>query len=628
MKRLGITFGSAALVLLLAYLVSPGGLLSAPWLPAYAPTVLLVAAYLIVGADVLWGAMRGIGRGRLFDELFLMSVATLGALVIGYYEEAIGVMAFYKIGEALQEAAYEKSVRSIRALLALRPDTARVRRNGAWIEMPPEKAEVGEDFMVKPGERVPLDGTVLEGAAFLDTSSVTGESLPRSVGPGSEILSGFIALDGSMTAKATKSAEDSTAARIVSLVESASKAKAKSERFVTRFARVYTPIVVAAAVLIAFLPPIGGLGSLAEWSYRALVLLVISCPCALVVSVPLAYFAGIGAAARRGILIKGGETIDSLSKAGTIVFDKTGTLTNGKFVLRAVLPEPGWDENTVLALAAAAESRSRHPLAESIRAAAAERGLSIGSEDVASAIRDIPGAGVCAQVGGRRILAGNDRLFEKERVSGWTRDPRAEGIEGGTMVRVAVDGVPAGLLVAGDEPRNETHAAIPALSRLGINRIAMLTGDTEEAALGIARRLGISEVASALTPEGKLRRLEQIVGETASTGRSTVFVGDGVNDAPALALADAGVAMGGGTDAAVERADAVLLSGDLGLLVEAVQRSRTTRAIAAQNIVLSLGVKAAIFALGAAGIAGMWAAVFADVGVALLAIGNSLRTMR
>jgi Cd2+/Zn2+-exporting ATPase len=628
MRRILVSLGAAAFLLVLAFLISPGGPVSLSWLPVYSPKILFIIAYLVVGSDVLLGAARGILRGRVFDELFLMSIATLGALVIGYYEEAIGVMAFYRIGEALQESAYDKSLRSIRALLALRPDVARVRRDGRWLEMAPEKAVVGDSFMVKPGERVPLDGTVIEGASFIDTSSVTGESIPKSVGPGSDILSGFIALDGSLTARATKTAENSAAARIISLVDDASKAKAKSERFVTRFARVYTPIVVGLSLCIAFLPPIAGMGSLAEWSYRALVLLVISCPCALVVSVPLAYFAGIGAAAGRGILIKGGETVDRLSKSGSIVFDKTGTLTNGRFVIWKVMPEPGWDEAGVLTLAAAAESHSRHPLAESIRKAAEERGLSIGSEDEASAIREIPGAGVCAEVGGRRICVGNDKLFEIEGIPVWKSDSKNEKDEGSTIIRIAVDGSPAAVLTAGDDPRSETREALSALKTLGVHRIAMLTGDTQESALRVARRLDIPELSAELTPEGKLEKLKDIVKETASTGRSTVFVGDGVNDAPALALADVGVAMGDGTDVAVERADVVLLSGDLSLLVDAVRRSKTTQAIAVQNIALSLGVKAAIFILGVAGIAGMWAAVFADVGVALLAIVNSLRTMR
>ncbi len=624
MKKLLASFGAAAVLIAASYLAGPGGALGGLGSPAFLPRALLIAAYLAAGYDVLLAAVRRIARGDVFNELFLMSLATVGALIIGYDEEAIGVMAFYKVGEALQEAAYERSVRSVRALMALRPDTARVRRGEAWIEMPPEEAAVGDLFMVKPGERVPLDGRVVEGESFVDSSSVSGESAPRSAGPGSEILSGFVALDGSLTARATRAAADSSAARVIALVEGASRAKARTERFVTRFARVYTPIVVGAAALVAFGPPIAGLGSLSEWAYRALVLLVISCPCALVVSVPLAYFAGIGGAARRGVLIKGGRAMDALARAGTVVLDKTGTLTKGEFSVRAVLPEPGWDEGAVLAFAAAAESRSLHPIAAAIRAEAERRGLSSGSEDEASSIREAPGAGVAAEVGGRRVLAGNDRLFAAEGIGGWTRGGAADA----TMVRVAVDGKPAGLILAGDEPKVEAARAIRELGELGVRRTVMLTGDAPEPAMRVAEALGIAEAEAGLSPEGKLDILERIVRETSASGWTTVFVGDGVNDAPSLARADAGIAMGAGSDAAVESADAVLLSGDLGLVARAIRRSRATRSIAAQNIALALGTKAVVFGLGIAGEAGMWAAVFADVGVALLAIGNSLRTMR
>jgi len=500
MKKLLGTFAAAAILLAASYLAAPGGSLGALGLPPLLSRLLLVAAYLAVGLDVLLAAARRLARGDVFNELFLMSLATIGALAIGYDEEAIGVMAFYKIGEALQDAAYEKSVRSIRSLMALRPDVARVRRGEAWVEIPPEEALVGELYMVKPGERVPLDGRVVEGESFVDASSVSGESAPRTAGPGSEILSGFVALDGSMTARSTRSAADSSASRIIALVEGASKAKARTERFVTRFARIYTPIVVGGAALVAFGPPIAGLGSLSDWVYRALILLVISCPCALVVSVPLAYFAGIGAAARHGILVKGGEVMDALARAGTVILDKTGTLTKGEFSVRAILPEPGWDEKAVLAYAAAAESRSLHPIAASIRAEAERRGLSSGSEDEASSIREVPGAGVIAEVGGRRVLAGNDRLFAIEGVGGWTRGGGEAA--GSTMVRVAVDGKAAGLILAGDTLKEGAVQAIRDLSTQGVGRTVMLTGDAPEAAMRVAEALGITEVEAGLTPAG------------------------------------------------------------------------------------------------------------------------------
>jgi Cd2+/Zn2+-exporting ATPase len=582
--------------------------------------LLFIAAYLLAGLDVLLGAARNILRGRVFDELFLMAIATLGAIAIGRYEEAVGVMVFYRIGEALQESASGKSRASVRALLGLRPATVRLRRGGGWTLVDPAEAAAGDEFMVMPGERVALDGRVVEGECFVDTSALSGESLPRPVSPGSEVLAGGVALDGSFTAVALKAANQSAAARIAALVEGASKSKARAARMITRFAAVYTPIVVGGAAAIAFLPPLLVPGqSLTVWVYRALVLLVISCPCALVVSVPLGYFCGMGGMARRGILVKGGEVLDSLAKARTVVFDKTGTLTAGEFTLRSIRPEPGFGEDEVLALAATAESRSRHPIAASIRAAAAARGLSVGVEDEASGISERPGAGVVAFVGGRRVAAGNDRLLHLESI------PHEDCDASGTTVNVAVDGLLAGRILVEDELKSDAALAVRAMIDLGASRAVMLTGDAPSSSFPIAARLGIAEVVADLLPQGKLDYLERVVAETAASGGTTIFLGDGINDAPALARADVGAAMGAGSDAAVEQADLVLMTDEPSRLCEAVVRARRTRRIVIEGMLLVLIVKAAFLALGASGQAEMWEAVIADVGVALLAIANALR---
>ncbi len=623
-KRELLFLGLSAGIFTLGLLSADGRLLYVRLFPALSP-LLFLSAYFLAGRDVLLGAARSIIRGRAFDELFLMSVATLGALAIGRYEEAVEVMVFYKIGEVLQESASARSRASIRALLALRPATVRLRRGGAWVIADPDRASAGDEFMVMPGERVALDGEVIEGECFVDASALTGESLPRSLGPGSEVLAGSVALDGSFTAVALKPASESAAARIAGLVEAASRSKARAARMVTRFAAVYTPIVVASAAALAFLPPLLFPGqSLADWGYRALVLLVISCPCALVVSVPLGYICGMGGMAKRGILVKGAETLDALTKVRTVVFDKTGSLTTGEFGVLAILPEPGFGEDELLSLAAAAESRSRHPIAASIRKAAASRGLSVGTEDEASGIVDRPGAGVVALVGGRRVAAGNDRLLHLEGVLHSCADRGAAG----TTVNLAVDGALAGRILVGDCLRADAARAVSRLAALGASRAVMLTGDAEGPALAVAAALGIEELAANLLPQGKLDYLDAVVRETAALGGTTMFVGDGINDAPALARADVGAAMGAGSDAAVEQADLVLMTDEPSRLGEAVARARRTRRVVIQGIALVLSVKAAFLLLGAAGRAEMWEAVVADVGVALLAIANALRARR
>jgi Cd2+/Zn2+-exporting ATPase len=615
-------FVAAALILVgLAYLLPALGFLPAG--ASWASPLLFGAAYLLAGRDVLWGAARSILKGRAFDELFLMSIATIGAFVIGQYPEAVGVMLFYKVGEALQETAAARSRASVRGLLDLRPDTARIRRGTEWAVVPADVAVEGDVFLVLPGERIPLDGLVLQGDALVDSQALTGEPRPRRATAGAEVLAASLVLDAPVEARALRPAGESSAAKIAELVENASHTKARTERFITRFARVYTPIVVSAAALLAFVPPLLGAGSLASWAYRALVLLVISCPCALVISVPLGYFGGIGGAARRGILIKGGTVLDSLAKARSAVFDKTGTLTKGVFEVRSIEAAPGFTEDEVLELAAAAESRSRHPIASSIRSAARSRGLSDGTEDEASETRELAGRGMVARVGGRRVLAGNEALLREEGVALPGAMPA-----GLTTVLVASDGAYAGRIAIGDEAKADAARAIAALAAIGVDRSLILTGDAAQAAIPLAESLGIREVHAGLLPAGKLGILESVMADTRAKGGTTVFVGDGINDAPVLAGADVGIAMGAGADVAVDCADVVLMTDEPLRVAEAVSRARHTRRIVRQNIVGSLAIKAAFLLLGALGLAVMWEAVIADVGVALLATLNSTRAMR
>lgn len=593
---------------------------AAAWLPI-AATLVFALAYLLAGRDVLKSAARNIAHGQVFDELFLMSLASLGAFAIGAMEEAIGVMVFYKIGEMLQEAAANKSRRSIRSLLALRPDKARVRRGEVWVDCRPEDLAPGDLVLVRPGERVPVDGTVLDGDGAFDTSSMTGESTPRSAAAGSEALSGFIALEAALTIRAERLASESSAAHIVELVENASKAKAKTELFITRFARGYTPAVVVGALLVAILPPLLVPGQrFAEWVYRALVMLVISCPCAFVISVPLGYFGGLGGAARRGILIKGSSVLDALADAKTVVFDKTGTLTDGSFSVHEMEPANGFDEEALLGGAVAAGTHSNHPLAVAIREAWASTGKPAPACDDSGYV-EIPGHGTVAMVGGREVLAGGDRLLHLKDIAHDCRPAT------GTEIHVAIAGLYAGRIGVGDRLKVDGQAALASLRGLGIRRIAMVTGDSGASADRIALQAGITEVHHGLLPEGKLERLESILGQ--ERGRGTViFVGDGVNDAPVLARADAGIAMGAGSDAAIESADVVLMGGEPSRVAEAISRAKRTRAIVTQNIAFALGIKLAVIGLGAFGMAAMWEAVLADVGVALLAVLNSTRALK
>ena len=561
-----------------------------------------VAAYLAAGWDIVWNAAKNIVRGRVFDENFLMSLASLGAFALGEYPEAVAVMLFYRVGEYFQEVSVRRSRKSIAALMEIRPDRATVLR-GAAVEVAAEDVAVGEVILVRPGERIPLDGIVLEGSASLDTAALTGESMPRQVGPEEEVLSGSINLNGTLAITVTRGFGESTAAKIIDLVENAAAKKAPAENFITKFARYYTPAVVILAAALAFVPPIF-VGGWAEWINRGMVFLVVSCPCALVVSVPLSYFGGIGACSRRGILVKGGNYLDALTQIDTVVFDKTGTLTEGKFGVTGIFAAEGFTEQDVLTLAAQAEQYSNHPIAKSILNA-------YGDEPEAlSGCTEIAGMGLVAG----SLCVGNHKLMEKENIS-YTPGK-------GTCVYVAKDGRFAGYLTIADQVKKGSLEAISALKKLGVTKAVMLTGDNEAVAADVAEKLGLDEYHALLLPQDKLAILEKLPGKT-------VFAGDGINDAPCLARADVGIAMGGlGSDAAIEAADVVLMTDEPGKIADAIDLARQTRTIVVQNIVFALGVKALILVLGALGFAGMWAAVFADVGVAFLAVLNAMRMLK
>jgi len=604
-------------VALLIFGIAAGGRIHAsawPWLEY----MVFGAAYLLAGWNVLAAAARGIFRGRVFDENFLMTVATGGAFAIRLPSEAVAVMIFFKVGEILEHLSVDRSRRSIRKLLDLRPDSARVRRNGELVEIRPEEVAIDAEIIVRPGERVPLDGRVISGSGFVDTSALTGEPVPRRVEPGQEVLAGFICMDGLIEMQVTRSAGESSATKIIQLVEGATRAKAKTERFISRFARIYTPLVVGAAAGVAFLPPLLIQGALLhDWIYRALTMLVISCPCALVISIPLGYFGGVGGASRHGILVKGAAYLDVLARVKTMVFDKTGTLTKGSFHVTSVNPRNGISGPDLLRYAAVAETHSNHPIAASIREA---YGRPV-DDSAAAAFRELGGQGVFATVEGHAIMAGNDRLLHAQQI------PHDTCCIDGTAVHVAVDGAYAGYLAIDDAARHGAKEAIRALRALGVDRTALLTGDGVEVAERVAVELGIDEYHGDLLPAQKVEHLEAIMRSGGRRAR-TAFMGDGINDAPVLARADVGIALGrSGADAAVETADVVLMSDNPGKIVEAIQRARRTRAIVAENIFFALGVKGVFLALGASGVATMWEAVIADMGVALVAILNATRAM-
>lgn len=605
-------------------------LLAAVWvehsmaLPTWQLLLVYLVPYLLIGHDTLLEAAEGVAHGDAFNEHFLMAVATIGALGIGFlpgaeaeFPEAVAVMLFFQIGELFEGYAEGKSRDSIARLMDIRPDAAGVERNGRVEMVRPETVAVGETIVIKPGEKVALDGVVTEGASALNTVALTGESLPRDIAVGDEVLSGCINLSGVIKVRTTKSFGESTVSKIIRLVEHAGEHKSKSEAFITRFARIYTPVVVLAAVVLAVVPTLLG-GSFATWLYRALTFLIVSCPCALVISVPLTFFGGIGGASRRGILIKGANYMDVLARVGTVVFDKTGTLTHGQFAVAAVHPDMR-DEQELLHLAAHVEHFSTHPIGAALREAFPEEATD-GCQ--VSDVEEIAGQGIRAKVGGRVVSVGNSKLMDA--VGAQWRD--CEHV--GTIIHVAIDGTYAGHIVINDRIKADSAEAISRLKALGVKRVVMLTGDREEVAADVARQLGMTEYHAELMPADKVALVER-EAERQATGQAMAFVGDGINDAPVLARADVGVAMGGlGSDAAIEAADVVLMDDQPSKLALAIQLARRTLSIARQNVWLAIGIKVAVLVLAAFGLATMWLAVFADVGVTVLAVLNAMRAVR
>lgn len=612
----------AALVLLAVNLIFYPFLHQTP--AAIGEYLVLVPAYLLSGWSVLTTAGRNLLRGKFFDENFLMTIATLGAIAIHELPEAVAVMLFFKIGELFQDYAVGRSRRSIKALLEVRPDTANLQVDGEVKQVSPETIDVGAIILVKPGEKVPLDGEILDGKSQIDTSALTGESAPRTVEIGETVLAGSINQTGALTLKVSKRFGESSIARILDLVENASSKKAETEKFITRFARSYTPVVVALSLAVALLPPLFLAGETPEtWVYRALILLVISCPCGLVISIPLGYFGGVGGAARSGILIKGSTFIDALAAVKIIAFDKTGTLTQGIFQVTDIISRNGFKPSELLALAATAEANSNHPVAQSIRQAYRQSANhSTLNDSTLSDYEEIGGQGIKANVSGQIVLAGNDRLLHQENIEHDTCQVE------GTVVHLAVNRRYAGYILISDAIKDDATAAIHHLKQMGIERTIMLTGDNNVVANRVANQLGVDAYFAELLPEDKVDAIERLL-QQASKDEKVAFVGDGINDAPVIARADVGLAMGGlGSDAAIETADVVLMTDAPSKVVETIQIARKTRRIVWQNIILAMGIKGLFILLGAIGLATLWEAVFADVGVALLAIFNASRVLR
>jgi Zn2+/Cd2+-exporting ATPase len=582
------------------------------------PLVAFIAAYLMLGGDVIRQAVRNIARGRIFDENFLMSIATIGAFYIGETAEAAGVMLFYRIGEYFQDLAVDKSKKSITDLMDIRPDYANLVRGEDIEKVSPEVARIGNIIIVKPGEKIPLDGVVTEGVSMIDASALTGESVPRKVQVKDVVLSGCVNQTGVIKIEVTKTFGESTVSKIIDLVENSSSKKAKTENFITTFARYYTPVVVALAVFLAVLPPLFFGGVWQVWIKRALVFLVISCPCALVLSIPMGFFAGIGRSAKRGILIKGGSFLEAVNSLQIAVFDKTGTLTKGVFKVTDIQNAGGFSKEQLLELASFAEVFSNHPIALSV---INEYGEEVDRSGL-SQYTEISGYGISVVKDGKTILAGNSKLMEKTGVA------YKESSSTGTKVYVARDGVFAGSIVISDEIKPDSKNAIAALKEKGVQKTVMLSGDNPDIANEIAGKLGIDEVFGGLLPQEKVERVEKLNAQKNAKGK-LAFVGDGINDAPVLAMADIGIVMGGiGSDAAIEAGDVVLMNDETSKLIEFMNIGKFTKKIVVQNIVFVLAVKAAFLLLGALGVASMWEAVFADVGVALLAVLNSMRILR
>ena len=580
--------------------------------------LVFLAPYGVIGWDVLWRAVRNIAHGQVFDENFLMALATVGALAIGEYPEAVFVMLFYQVGELFQSYAVDQSRKSITALMDIRPDYANMEGpDGQLEQVDPEDVAVGDTIVIKAGERIPLDGVVLEGSSTVDTAALTGESLPRQVESGDDVISGCVNLSGLLKVRVTKAFEESTVAKILDLVENSASKKAKAEHFITKFARYYTPIVVLAAVALAFLPPLFTSIQWVDSIQRALNFLVVSCPCALVISVPLSFFGGIGGASRDGILVKGGNYLEVLARTEIVVFDKTGTLTRGVFNVTAIHPDH-CDQGQLLELAALAECWSDHPISRSLKEA---YGREMDSSRVSN-VEEVAGRGVKAVVDGHTICAGNDKLMEDIGVS-WHPCHRV-----GTTVHVASDGVYLGHIVISDEVKPDAKEAVAALKAAGVRKTVMLTGDAQAVGEDVAKQLGLDEVHTQLLPADKVERVEKLLKEVSPKG-ALAFVGDGINDAPVLSRADIGIAMGGlGSDAAIEAADIVLMDDKPSKIAHAIRIARRTLSIVRQNIVFALAVKLLVLILSAAGLVSMWAAVFADVGVSVIAILNAMRALK
>ena len=583
--------------------------------------LLFMIPYLIVGWDIIYRAVRNISHGQVFDENFLMCIATFGALGVKEYSEAVAVMLFYQIGELFQSYAVNRSRQSISAMMDICPEYANIEEDGKLKQVDPDDVEIGTEIVIKAGERVPLDGVVVSGTSFVDTSALTGESVPREVTEGSEIISGCVNGSGLLKVRTTKEFDDSTVAKILELVENASSKKAHVENFITKFAKYYTPIVVCAAVVLAFLPPIILGGGFAEWIQRACIFLVISCPCALVISVPLGFFGGIGAASKQGVLVKGSNYLEALSEMKTIVFDKTGTLTKGEFVVSEVIPN-GWEKEGLLEVAALAEGYSDHPISAALKKAYEEAELGELSMDRVEQAEEIAGHGIKAKIDGRVVYAGNAKLMEEKGVE---YEPCTVP---GTVVYLAAEKEFLGTIVISDTVKPEAKRAIAQIKQSGVKKTVMLTGDRKDVGEAVAESLGIDEVYTDLLPGDKVDKVEALLGELGEKEKLG-FVGDGINDAPVLSRADIGIAMGSmGSDAAIEAADVVLMDDNILKISSIMRIAGKTLQIVHQNIVFALGVKVLVLILGALGMANMWEAVFADVGVSVIAILNSMRTLK
>ena len=601
-------------IIVAAVLFLAGSLLH---LPELAEMAVFLDCYVVVGWDIVWKAITNILHGQVFDENFLMTIATIGALILGEHSEGVAVMLFYQVGEWFQSYAVSKSRKSIASLMDIRPDYANIERDGKLVQVDPDEVQIGETIVVKPGERIPLDGTILKGFSTLDTSALTGESMPREVEPGMEVISGCINQTGILNIQTTKEFGESTVAKILDLVENASDKKGRIENFITRFARYYTPVVVFAALALAILPPLITQQPFSTWIYRALTFLVISCPCALVISIPLSFFGGIGGASKIGVLVKGSNYLEALANTEVVVFDKTGTLTKGSFAVSEIHPV-GMEEAQLLELAAYAEDYSNHPISLSIKNAYGEK---IDNSRV-SDVQEIAGHGVQAVIDGKTILAGNTKLMERAHIK-YTPSSAV-----GTVVYLACDGKYAGCIIIEDEIKADAPAAIKLLKSAGIRKTVMLTGDADAVGKKVAGQLHLDQVYTELLPADKVDRVESLLKQKSEKGM-LAFVGDGINDAPVLARADVGIAMGGlGSDAAIEAADVVLMTDEPSKIAAVMKIARKTIRIANQNIVFALGVKFLVLILGALGYANMWAAVFADVGVSIIAILNAIRAMR